>query len=390
MTISSRVKNVSASLTLAITAKAKRMKQEGADVIGFGSGEPDFDTPSSIKDAAIKAIEQGFTKYTPASGTDQLKDIICEKFSKENNLKYKPYQIVVSCGAKHSLYNITQVICNEGDEIILPSPYWLSYPEMVKLAGAKPVFIKTDEKDNFKISAKALKKAITRNTKALILNSPSNPTGSVYNIDELRDIAKTVVEKNILVISDEIYENIIFDKKKHASIASLGQDIFNNTIVVNGVSKSFAMTGWRIGYAASVKEDIMSAIKNLQSHSTSNPASISQAAACRAIKTRDDSVEDMRIEFEKRRDYIFERINNIKGLSCLKPEGAFYVFCKIENEGLSSMDLAERLLEEIKVAVVPGKVFGSDRHIRISFATSMDNLKRGMDKIEAWFNPDRT
>ena len=385
MTISSRVKNVSASLTLPITAKAKRMKQEGIDVIGFGSGEPDFDTPSSIKDAAIKAIERGFTKYTPASGTDQLKDIIREKFSKENNLKYKSSQIVVSCGAKHSLYNITQVICNEGDEIILPSPYWLSYPEMVKLAGAKPIFIETDEKDNFKISAKTLKKAITKNTKVLILNSPSNPTGSVYNIDELRDIAKTVVEKGILVISDEIYENIIFDKKKHISIASLGRNIFNNTIVVNGVSKSFAMTGWRIGYAASLKEDIMSAIKNLQSHSTSNPASVSQAAACHAIKSRDHSVENMRIQFEKRRDYIVERINSIKGLSCLKPEGAFYVFCKIENKGLSSMDLAERLLEETRVAVVPGKAFGSDRHIRISFATSMDNLKNGMDRIETWF-----
>lgn len=390
MILSSRVKNVSASLTLAITAKAKKLKEAGVDIIGFGSGEPDFDTPANIKAAAIEAIKQGFTKYTPASGTDQLKNIICEKFSRENDLVYKSSQIVVSCGAKHSIYNIIQAICDEGDEVIIPSPYWLSYPEMVRLAGGKPVFIKTDEKDDFKISAQALKKNITKKTKALILNSPSNPTGCVYDPEGLKDIAKIAVENDMLVISDEIYEKIIFDKKKHVSIASLGPDIFKNTIVVNGVSKSSAMTGWRIGYIASVRSDIIDAVKNLQSHSTSNPASISQAAACEAIKSKDSGLEEMVRQFEERRNYILRRINNIEGLSCFKPEGAFYAFCKIEKKGLSSMDITGRLLDEAKVAVVPGVAFGSDRHIRLSFATSMDNIKKGMDRIQEWFEKSET
>lgn len=385
MNLSSRVKSVSSSLTLAISARVKKMRGQGVDVIGFGSGEPDFDTPLHIKDAAQKAIQEGFTKYTPASGTDELKKAICEKFSRDNNLKYKPSQIVVSCGAKHSLYNIIQVICEKGDEIIIPSPYWLSYPEMVRLAEAKPVFIETDEKDNFKISPDMIRDRITKKTKALILNSPSNPTGCVYDIDELRRIGEAALEREILVVSDEIYENIIFDKKRHFSIASIDDKIFKNTITVNGVSKSFAMTGWRIGYAASPDEDIASAIKNLQSHSTSNPSSISQAAALEAIKDKNSSTEAMTREFEKRRDYIIERIGRIKGLSCLKPEGAFYAFCRIQAKGLSSMELTERLLEEAKVAVVPGRAFGSDRHIRISFATSMENIKEGLDRIERWF-----
>ena len=385
MKLSSRVKNVSASVTLAVTAKAKKMKQEGIDVIGFGSGEPDFDTPQEIKDAAIKAINNGLTKYTPASGTDDLKQAICDKFKRDNSLDYKPSQIVVSCGAKHSIYNIIQAICDRGDEVIIPSPFWLSYPEMVSLAEGRAVFIETDERSDFKMSPDKFKAAITKKTKALILNSPSNPTGCVYSAAELKDIAEIAVKNDILVISDEIYEKILFNGRKHESIASAGGGIFKSTVVVNGVSKSFAMTGWRIGYIASPDDELISAVKNLQSHSTSNPASISQAASLEAVRGGEKSVEQMVAEFEKRRDYITERVNAIKGLSCFKPEGAFYVFCRIENKDLSGIKLTERLLEEAGVAVVPGEPFGSGKHIRLSFATGMDNIRNGMDRIEEWF-----
>ena len=387
MRLSSRAKSVSQSLTLAITAKAKKMKQEGVDVISFGSGEPDFDTPDNIKSAAIKSIQQGFTKYTQESGTDELKKAICEKFKKDNGLTYSASQIVVSCGAKHSLYNIIQAVCEKGDEVIIPSPYWLSYPEMAILAEAKPVFIETDESSGFKISLPSLKKAIPKNTKAVVLNSPSNPTGSIYAKEELKEIGKLLSEKEILTISDEIYEKIIFDGNAHVSIASLGENIFKNTVVVNGVSKSFAMTGWRIGYLAAFNNELIAAIKNIQSHSTSNPASISQMAALEALNNSQTAVlDDMINQFEKRRNYIVERINKIKGLSCRKPEGAFYVFCRIGKKGLSGMEVTDRLLSEAKVAVVPGKVFGSDAHIRLSFAASMENIKKGIDRIEEWFN----
>lgn len=386
MKLSSRVQNVSASMTLAITAKAKKMKREGIDVIGFGSGEPDFDTPPHIKQAGIRAIQKGLTKYTAASGTDELKKAICDKFFNDNKLKYEPSQIVVSCGAKHSIYNIFQAVCDRGDEVIIPSPYWLSYPEMVKLASATPVFIDTDEKSGFKVSPEKLKAALTKKTKVIVLNSPANPTGCVYNVDELKKIRDIVVKNNILVISDEIYEEIIFDQRVHVSIASLGDDIFNQTIVVNGASKSFAMTGWRIGYAGFSDEKIAAAVKNLQSHSTSNPTSISQEAALQALKEKTSDVKNMVTEFERRRDYIVGRIKDIKGLSCERPGGAFYVFPRIEKKDIASMELSERLLAEAKVAVVPGKAFGSDRHVRLSFATSMENIKNGMDRIETWFN----
>lgn len=386
MKLSFRARSVSPSLTLAITAKAKKMKQEGMDVVGFGSGEPDFDTPDQIKLAAIKAIQQGFTKYTPESGIDELKNAICEKFRKENSLTYSPSQIVVSCGAKHSLYNIIQAVCGKGDEVIIPSPYWLSYPEMVNLAEAKSVFIETDESSGFRINISGLKKAITKKTKAIIINSPSNPTGAVYTKEELSEIGRLGAEKGILIISDEIYEKIIFDGNSHVSIASLGEGIFKNTVVVNGVSKSFAMTGWRIGYLAASDSELVTAVKNIQGHSTSNPASISQMAALEALKTSGAIVNEMRKVFEERRDYIVGRINKINGLSCMKPGGAFYVFCRIKKKSLSSMEAADRLLDEAKVAVVPGKVFGSDRHIRLSFATSMENIKKGLDRIEEWFD----
>jgi aspartate aminotransferase len=386
MKLSSRAKSVSPSLTLAITAKAKKMKQEGVDVVSFGSGEPDFDTPDNIKAAAIKSIQQGFTKYTAESGTDELKKAICDKFRKDNGLTYSPSQIVVSCGAKHSLYNIIQAVCEKGDEVIIPSPYWLSYPEMAILAEAKPVFIETDDSSGFRMSLSALEKAITKKTKIVIINSPSNPTGSIYAKEELMKIGKLVSEKGILIISDEIYEKIIFDGIPHVSIASLGEDIFKNTVVVNGVSKSFAMTGWRIGYLASPDNELVTAIKNIQSHSTSNPASISQMAALEALTNSGTIAGEMKNQFEKRRDYIVDRINKIKGFSCRRPEGAFYVFCRINKKGLSSMEVTDRLLDEANVAVVPGKVFGSDAHIRISFATSMGNIKKGIDRIEEWFN----
>jgi len=386
MKLSSRAKSVSPSLTLAITAKAKKMKQSGIDVIGFGSGEPDFDTPEHIKSAAIKAIQQGFTKYTAESGTDELKQAICEKFQKDNGLAYLPSQIVVSCGAKHSLYNIIQAVCEKDDEVIIPSPYWLSYPEMAILAEAKPVFVKTDDSSGFRMAVSDFKKAITKRTKIIIINSPSNPTGAIYGKDGLREIGKIAVEKGILIISDEIYEKIIFEGNSHISIASLGEDIFKNTVVVNGVSKSFAMTGWRIGYLAAPDNELVTAIKNIQSHSTSNPSSISQMATLGALKGGGAVVDDMRKEFEKRMNYIVGRINQIKGLSCLKPEGAFYIFCRIHRKGLSSMELTDRLLDEAKVAVVPGKVFGSDAHIRLSFATGMENIKKGVDRIEEWFD----
>jgi len=389
MRLSSRAKSVSPSLTLAITAKAKKMKESGIDVVGFGSGEPDFDTPDNIKAAAIKSIQQGFTKYTAESGTDELKKAICEKFKKDNNLSYSPSQVVVSCGAKHSLYNIIQAVCEKGDEVIIPAPYWLSYPEMAILAEAKPVFIQTDDSSGFRISVSSLKKAITKRTKALIINSPSNPTGAIYSGEQLREIGEIVSQKGILIISDEIYEKIIFDGNSHVSIASLGEDIFKNSVVVNGVSKSFAMTGWRIGYLAASDNELVTAIKNIQSHSTSNPTSISQMAALEGLKNPGPSIEEMRSAFEKRRDYMAERINRIKGLSCLKPEGAFYIFCRISKKGLSSMEVTDRLLDEVKVAVVPGKVFGSDRHIRLSFATSMENIKKGLDRIEEWFSKNR-
>lgn len=386
MKLSSRAKSVSPSLTLAITAKAKILKRVGIDVINFGSGEPDFNTPDNVKLAAIKSIQENFTKYTAESGTDELKKAICEKFQKDNGLTYDPSQIVVSCGAKHSLYNIIQAVCEKGDEIIIPSPYWLSYPEMAILAEARPVFIETDDSSGFRISLSSLKKKITKNTKVVIINSPSNPTGSIYPKEELKKIGEFLSGKGILIISDEIYEKIIFDGNSHVSIASLGKDIFENTVVVNGVSKSFAMTGWRIGYLGSSNNELVKAVKSIQSHSTSNPASISQMAALEAIKNSGVIAEEMRAQFEKRRDYIVNRVNKIKALSCLKPEGAFYVFCKINKSGLRSMEVTERLLDEAKVACVPGKVFGSDTHIRLSFATSMENIEKGMDRIEEWFD----
>ncbi|MFH1678657.1 MAG: pyridoxal phosphate-dependent aminotransferase [Candidatus Omnitrophota bacterium] len=390
MLLSKRVSRIGPSATLEITAQAKRMRAEGVDVVSFGAGEPDFDTPDYIKDAAKQALDEGFTKYTPASGIKELKEAICRKFKNDNNLEYSPEEIIVSCGAKHSIFNAILVLCNEADEVILPSPYWLSYPEMLKIAGANPVILNTDKENNFKITPEQLSKAITPKTKLLILNSPSNPTGMVYARGELKAIADIITANRIFCLSDEIYEKIIYDNQEHVSIASFSPRIKQQAIVVNGVSKSYSMTGWRIGYAAGPVE-IIQAMNNLQSHSTSNPTSISQRAAVAALNGTEEQVQQMVKEFKKRRDYMVERLNRISGISCLKPQGAFYVFANIskilgktyKRELLrDSLSFAKILLSEAKVAVIPGGIFGADDYIRLSYAASYDNITKGLTRIE--------
>lgn len=401
MTVSKRLSLVGSSPTLAITAKAKKMKQEGIDIIGFGAGEPDFDTPLHIKEAAKKALDEGFTKYTPASGIKELKEAICRKFKEDNNLDFSPEEILISCGAKHSIFNAILALCDEGDEVILPSPYWVSYPEMIKVVGAKAVILQTTPKENFKITPQKLEEAITEKTKLLILNTPSNPTGMVYTKDELLSISNILVKRGIWCISDEIYEKIIYDGKEHISIASLGPEIKKLTIVINGVSKSYSMTGWRIGYAAGPKE-VIKAMSNLQSHSTSNPASVSQRGALAALEGPQESLNYMVSEFCKRRDYIVKRLNSIENISCLKPAGAFYVFPDVsriigERFGKEriedSFSLAEILLTRARVAVVPGSAFGAEGYLRLSYATSMENISEGLERIEEFieklFTPHR-
>ena len=383
MKLTKRVSDIAESVTLEITSKAKKMVKEGVDVVNFAAGEPDFDTPIHIKSAAIEAIKNGFTKYTPSSGMPELREAIAKKLKKENSLDYSAAQIVVSNGAKHSLNNVFQVLCEDGDEVIIPSPYWLSYPAMVKMAEAKPVFAPTSGENNFKVTEKSLAAKITKKTKCLVLNSPSNPAGSVYSPEELQFIAKLVVANNFFVISDEIYEKLIYDGAKHISIASLGRDICGRTITINGLSKSYSMTGWRIGYAAGPAE-VMKAVANLQSHAASNAGSISQKAALAAITGDQKCVEEMRIEFEKRRDAMVAGIGAMGKVSCIKPEGAFYVLCNISKLGISSAVCANRLLDEAKVAVIPGEPFGDDAVIRLSFATGMSEIEKGLDRIGEW------
>jgi len=383
MKLALRVESLSSSPTLAITSRAKQLKKDGVDVVSFGAGEPDFDTPQYIKDAAVKAIQDGFTKYTPSTGTPQLKNAICEKLKRDNELSYEPSQIIVGTGAKHSLYSIFQVICDQGDEVIIPAPYWVSYPQMVRVAQGIPVFIKTEENNNFKITAYQLKAAITKKTKALIINSPSNPTGCVYTKKELEEIAAIAVRHKIIVISDEIYEKLIYDNADHFSIAALSDKISDLTFTVNGLSKAYSMTGWRIGYLAGPK-DAVKKIANLQDHSTSCPNSIAQAAAVCALTQGDDSINTMRGEFLKRRNYLVKRIGDINKLSVIKPQGAFYAFCNISKTGLDSVSFANRLLDDVQVAVIPGIGFGDDRFIRLSFATGMEQITKGLDRIEAW------
>lgn len=394
ITLSKKAQNVSPSITLSINAKAKQMKADGINVISFGVGEPDFTTPDNIKNAAIEAINKGYTTYTPASGLPQLKQAICEKLKNENNLDYKPENIVVSNGAKHSLYNIFQAICDPGDEVIVPVPYWVSYPDMVKMADATPVFVECTEENEFKLKKEDLLKAITPKTKAIILNSPSNPTGSVYTKSELEEIAEIVVERNIYVVSDEIYEKLIYEGEKHISIASINNDVKDLTIIVNGMSKGYAMTGWRIGYTAS-HAILAKAMGNMQSHATSNPNTIAQHASIEGLTGDQSSVEEMRLAFDERRKYMVKRINEINGLSCITPKGAFYVMMNIKQligktiKGVkinNSMDLSELLLEHANVAVVPGIAFGTDDFIRLSYANSLENIIEGLNRIDNLLN----
>lgn len=389
--ISKRAQTIKPSATLAAAAKAKSMKAQGIDVVDFGVGEPDFDTPENVKAAGIKAIQSGFTKYTPASGIDDLKAAVIEKFRRDNGLEYDKSQILISCGAKHSLYNIAEALFDPGDEVIIPAPYWVSYPDQVILNDAVPVIVDTTEEEGFRLSVERLEAAVTKKTKALILNSPSNPTGLAYDRRALEEIASIAVRHGFYVISDEIYEKLLYDGFTHISIASLGREIKDQTIVVNGVSKSHSMTGWRIGYAAGPK-DVITAMANIQSQSTSNPVSISQKAAVEALQGPQDFLVKMRHEFDNRRKYMVERLNRMKGISCLMPVGAFYAFPRVSGlfnketrDGRminGSADIAAYFLDEAHVSLVSGDAFGADEYIRLSYATDMDTIKKGLDRME--------
>ena len=380
--INRRVRDILESSTLAITARAKELKSKGEDVVNFAAGEPDFDTPDTIKAAGIEAIKKGQTKYTPSNGTVELREAIAKKFKDDNNLTYKPSQIVVSCGAKHSIYNIIQVLVDEDDEVLIPAPYWVSYPEMVKLSGASFKILRTSAKTHFKITAQQLSKEITSKTRLLILNSPSNPTGMVYSKKELEEIAQVCVKHQIYVMSDEIYEKLMYDTLSYTSIASLGKEIYDLTLTVNGVSKTYAMTGWRIGYAAGNSE-IMDYMKRFQDHTTSNPTSISQAAALQALKESSATLDHMRQIFRARRDLMVSLFDQIPQVSYVKPQGAFYLFCDFSKFG-DSAKIANAILDEMKVAVVPGDGFGAPGFIRLRFATSEERIKEGVRRIGEW------
>jgi aspartate aminotransferase len=379
--ISHRAASLSPSLTLAIDAKAKQMKAEGQDVVGFGAGEPDFDTPQHIKDACAKALADGFTKYTPSSGIPELRQAIADKFKRENGLSYKPSQVIVSCGGKHSCYNVILATCEEGDEVIIPAPYWLSYPEMVKLAGAKPVILQTSDKTEFKVTPDQLRAAITPRTRLFVLNSPSNPTGSLYSRAELKALGDICVEKNVLIMSDEIYEKLVYDGAEHASVASFSPAHFEQTIIVHGFAKAYSMTGWRLGYLAA-PEPIAKAIDAIQSHSTSNPTSFAQKGAVAALNGPQDHLKSWLAEYSRRRSYAHQKLNSIPGISCVNAKGAFYLFPNISKLGLNSTDFCAKLLEQQKVAAVPGIAFGADDYLRLSYATSMANIEKGLDRIE--------
>tara|TARA_B100000809_G_scaffold51899_1_gene47182 strand:+ start:699 stop:1898 length:1200 start_codon:yes stop_codon:yes gene_type:complete len=392
MKFSERISNISPSMTLAIDAKAREMKTRGEDVIGFGAGEPDFNTPERIKQAGIRAIENNETRYTPVGGTDLLKEAIITKLARDNGLVYEKNQILASCGAKHSFYNLAQVLWQAGDEVIVPAPYWVSFPEMVTLSGAKPVIVNTDAASDFKITAEQIDKAVTPNTRAIVINSPSNPTGSAYDKDELEKLAECALRHGLLIISDEIYEQIVFDGFHHTSIASISKEVQKQCVVINGVSKSYAMTGWRIGYIAAGDPEIVKQVSKLQGQSTSNPCATSQAASIEALAGSLDEVHAMVREFEKRRNIIVERLTQIPGVSCRKPTGSFYsfpdfsgIYGKKDTNGKvlkGSLDLSDYLLSTNKVAIVPGIAFGADAHARLAFAMSLEKIEAGTHRIK--------
>ena len=390
LSLSQKSESITPSSTLAITAKITAMQAEGIDVIKFAAGEPDFDTPDYIKEAAITAINEGFTKYTSASGIPELKEAVVEKFKKDNDLIYKPSQVIVSCGAKHTIYNILQSICNPGDEVIFAAPYWVSYIEMVKLADATPIIIETTAPQNFSMTPEQIESVVSEKTKAIIISSPSNPTGTVYHPDTLKQIAEIAVKGEFYVISDEIYESLLYDGLTHQGVASFGKDIQDITFVVNGVSKAYSMTGWRIGYTAGPEKAIQG-MSRIQSHSTSNPTSISQKAALTALSGSQEAVETMQQAFEERRNVIVQRFDELEGVTYIKPQGAFYIFPDfsahygrtINGRTINgSMDMAAYLLEDAKVGVIPGNGFGADKHLRLSFAISLEEINRGLDRIK--------
>ena len=381
MDLSSHSVQLTPSLTLAIDSKAKAMRAEGIDVCGFGAGEPDFDTPEHIKEAAIKALQEGFTKYTPSAGLPELRTAISEKFSKDNSIDYKPNQVIVSNGAKQSCFNAILACCEPGDEVIIPAPYWLSYPDMVKLVGAEPVIVQTKASNAYKMTAEEFENAMTPRTKMVIINSPGNPTGSVYTREELEALVEVALTEDIFILSDEIYEKLVYDDASHVSVASLSKDAYDLTITVNGFSKAYAMTGWRLGYLGA-PDHIAKVIDSLQSHSTSGPNSFAQKGAVAALKGSQQCVADMRDEFNVRREYMYERLAAIPNVSTVKPLGAFYMLADISKFGLSSTNFADRLLSKAEVAVVPGVAFGDDKTVRLSYATDLETIKTGLDRIE--------
>ena len=394
MELSRKAQRIEASVTLAITAKAKEMKENGIDVISFGAGEPDFNTPENIINAAIKAMQEGNTKYTNVNGILPLREAICKKFKEDNGLIYKPSQIVVSTGAKQSLANVFLAILNPGDEVIVPNPYWVSYPELIRLADGKAVFVESDETSSYKFTKENLEKAVTEKTKAIILNTPNNPTGTIYNKEELIEIAEFAKKYDLIIVSDEMYEKLIYDGESHVSIASVSHDAYERTIVINGLSKSYAMTGWRLGYCGST-EKIAKLMTNIQSHMTSNVCSITQYAAVEALNGPQDKVKEMISEFEKRRNYMAKTLEGMNNLSIIKPQGAFYIMINIDEclgkeingEKINdSMDFSAKLLESEKVAVIPGKAFGLDNYVRVSYATSMELIEKGLERINKFVN----
>jgi len=378
--LSKRVASLAPSMTLAITSKAAQLKAEGQDVVGFGAGEPDFDTPEHIKEAAARALQEGFTKYTPSSGIPELRQAVADKFRRDQGLDYAPSQIIISCGGKHSCYNVIMATCEGGDEVLIPAPYWLSYPEMAKLAGAEPVILDTSDRTEFKVTPDQLRAAITPRTRLFILNSPSNPTGSLYEPEELKALGDVCVERGVLIMSDEIYEKLVYGDARHVSVASFSAGHQAHTIIVHGLAKAYSMTGWRLGFLAA-PAPIANAIDALQSHSTSNPTSFAQKGGVAALNGPQDHLKDWLAQFDKRRTFAHHQLNAMPGISCINARGAFYLFPNISGTGMGSLEFCDRLLVEEKVAAVPGIAFGSDDYIRLSYATSMATIEKGLERL---------